>query len=252
MAPKAFLAAVGRLKTIAFIGVLIFAPLVAGAQEAEPARKLAVVSFGLFGDQDVFRNEATGAAQIVANRFGGDPVTIKYNTRKGGGATAEALDTALKSTAKNLNRENDILFLILTSHGSRDGLAVVAGPHRQMLTPIALGGMLERTSMRHKVVVISACYSGIFIPRLADPDALVMTAADAEHPSFGCRDKAKWTYFGDAFFNIALRRADNLRDAFVRARASVRQRELREGFDPSNPQMAGGEKVEPLVVARRR
>ena len=232
MAPKAFLAAVGRLKTIAFICLFIFAPLATGAQEAEPARKLAVVSFGLFGDQDVFRNEATGAAQIVANRFGGDPVTVKYNTRKGGGATAEALDTALKATAKNLNRENDILFLILTSHGSRDGLAVVAGPHRQMLTPIALGGMLERTSMRHKVVVISACYSGIFIPRLADPDALVMTAADAEHPSFGCRDKAKWTYFGDAFFNIALRRDDNLRDAFVRARASVRQRELREGFDP--------------------
>nr|WP_256477112.1 C13 family peptidase [Bradyrhizobium sp. 186] len=33
----------------------------------------------------------------------------------------------------------------------------------------------------------------------ANPDVLVITAADADHPSFGCEDKAKWTYFGDAF-----------------------------------------------------
>ena len=30
----------------------------------------------------------------------------------------------------------------------------------------------------------------------------------------------------------------------------VSKRERREGFDPSNPQTAGGEKVEPLLVAR--
>ncbi|WP_430648720.1 C13 family peptidase [Bradyrhizobium neotropicale] len=44
--------------------------------------------------------------------------------------------------------------------------------------------------MRHKVVVISACYSGVFVPRLANPYLLVITAADADHPSFGCPDKA--------------------------------------------------------------
>ena len=68
---------------------------------------------------------------------------------------------------------------------------------------------------------------------------MVITAADADHPSFGCRDGAQWTYFGDAFFNTAMRRATNLRDAFNQARDIVRQRELRNGFDPSNPQMAG-------------
>jgi len=30
----------------------------------------------------------------------------------------------------------------------------------------------------------------------------------------------------------------------------VFRRELREGFEPSHPQMAGGGKVEPLLVAR--
>ena len=109
--------------------------------------------------------------------------------------------------------------------------------------------MLGRTGVRNKVVIISACYSGIFIPRLADADTLVITAADANHPSFGCEDKAKWAYFGDAFFNAALRRANNLKDAFLMARSLVLRRELREGFEPSHPQMAGGGKVEPLLVA---
>ena len=148
-----------------------------------------------------------------------------------------------------MDAESDILFLILTSHGTRDGLVVSAGRTVETLTPPNLAEMLHRTGVRHKVVIISACYSGVFIPRLADADTLVITAADANHPSFGCEDKAKWTYFGDAFFNAALRRANNLKDAFLMARSRVLRRELREGFEPSHPQMAGGGKVEPLLVA---
>jgi hypothetical protein len=104
--------------------------------------------------------------------------------------------------------------------------------------------------VRHKVVVISACYSGVFIPRLANPDMLVITAADADHPSFGCRDKAKWTYFGNAFFDAALRQAKSIEEAFVVARALVQKRELQEHFEPSSPQMAGGANVQPLLIAR--
>ena len=96
---------------------------------------------------------------------------------------------------------------------------------------------------------ISACYSGVFIPRLANPNVLVITAADADHPSFGCRDKAKWTYFGDAFFNVALRKTKSLKDAFVVARALVRNHELREHFEPSNPLLAGGADVQPFLIA---
>jgi hypothetical protein len=99
------------------------------------------------------------------------------------------------------------------------------------------------------VVVVSACYSGVFIPRLATPDVLVITAADADHSSFGCEDKAKWTYFGDAFFNVALRQAKNLKEAFDIARTLVRKRELREHFEPSNPLMEGGVNVQPLLIA---
>jgi Peptidase C13 family len=73
-------------------------------------------------------------------------------------------------------------------------------------------------------------YSGVFIPPIADADTLVITAAGANHSSFGCEDKAKWTYFGDAFFNTALHQTSNLKAAFLLARSLVSKRELRQGF----------------------
>jgi len=230
--------------------VLAVAPPVSSVHAVEDAHKVGVVSFGLFGDQGVFRSEAAGAAQVVANRFDTGPIDVQYNSKKGGSATIDALAKLLQVAANGLDAENDVLFLILTSHGSPAGLAIKAGRLSQTLTPTKFAGMLARTGVRHKVVVISACYSGVFIPLLANPDVLVITAADANHSSFGCLDKAKWTYFGDAFFNAALRQARSLKDAFVVARALVRKRELREHFEPSNPQMAGGANVQPLLIAR--
>ena len=247
MTSKSWISRIGA-PLIAF--VLTVAPSVSQVHAVDDARKVSVVSFGLFGDQGVFRSEATGAAEVVAGRFGGGPINVQYNSKKGGGATIEALATSLQVAANRIDAENDVLFLILTSHGSRAGLAVKAGRLTQTLTPSNLADMLARTGVRHKVAVISACYSGVFIPRLANPDTLVITAADADRPSFGCRDNAKWTYFGDAFFNVALRQAKSLKDAFVAARALVQKRELREHFDPSNPRMAGGANVQPLLIAR--
>jgi hypothetical protein len=67
---------VRRLSASVIVFLLTWASMVAAAHAAENPRKMTVVSFGLFGDQSVFRREATGAAQIVANRFGGDPVVV--------------------------------------------------------------------------------------------------------------------------------------------------------------------------------
>jgi hypothetical protein len=63
------------------------------------------------------------------------------------------------------------------------------------------------------------------------------------------RDKARWTYFGDAFFNVALRQTKNLKEAFDVAHTIVEKRELREHFESSNPRMAGGADVQALLIA---
>jgi hypothetical protein len=230
----------------ASIALMLVCP--GAARAADGGHKVVVAAFGLWADQSVFESEAKGAADIVAKRFGGTDVVVRANTRWETQATNETVASTLDAVAKTMDAENDILVVILTTHGSPKGLAVKSGFTEETLSPWLLQSTLRYTGVRHRVVIVSACYSGIFLP-LAGPDTLVITAADATHPSFGCRDGAEWTYFGDAFFNNALRRAKSLHDAFNIAGKLVRKRELSEGFEPSNPQIAGGENVERLMVA---
>ena len=61
---------------------LIVAPPTPMVHAVGNAHKVSVVSFGLFGDQDVFRSEATGAAQVVAGRFGRGPINVNNATQK--------------------------------------------------------------------------------------------------------------------------------------------------------------------------
>jgi hypothetical protein len=235
-----------RLIAAAISAFLILPTAAIPAGSAEQRPEVVVVAFGLFGDQSVFESEAKGAAEIVADHFGGGQVIVRANTRERTDATVETLAAALDMAAKEVDAQNGILALILTSHGSRAGLSVkAAGASQDTLWPQTLAGMLDHTGVRHRIVIISACYSGVFIPVLANADTLVITAADAYHPSFGCEDGAQWTYFGDAFFNNAMRRTRSLREAFALARTLVRERELRSGFAASNPQIAGGENIEP-------
>jgi Peptidase C13 family len=215
---------------------------------ADSGRKVVVTAFGLWAEQSVFESEAKGAADILAKRFGGKDVVVRVNNRWETQATNETVASTLDAVAKTMDVENDILLMIFTSHGSRGGLAVKSGFTEETLSPWLLNTTLRFTGVKHRVIIVSACYSGIFLP-LAGPDSLVITAADATHPSFGCRDGAEWTYFGDAFFNNAMRRATGLRSAFNIARDLVRKRELSEGFEPSNPQIAGGENIERLLTA---
>ena len=76
----------------------------------EDARKLSVVSFGLFGDQGVFRNEATGAAQVVADRFGSRFITVQFNSKKRGCATIEGLAKSLQLAANGMDAEKTSCF----------------------------------------------------------------------------------------------------------------------------------------------
>ena len=128
------------------------------------------------------------------------------------------------------------------------GVSVVAGRHESVLSPTLLKRMLDASGATYRVVIISACYSGVFARKLADPRTLVITAASADRPSFGCQDGATWTYFGEAFYNQALRRQVRLDTAFAEAKSLVTARELREGFEPSNPQIAGGAEVLELLT----
>ena len=218
------------------------------ARSRDRIRELYIIAFGLFGPESVFASEATKAGQILRTRLQPDAqLRVRFNSKPGGNATSASLAAALRSAGQAMDPAKDILVVLLTSHGSPDGLAVVAGHRTETLSPRALRSMLNASGARYRVVIISACYSGVFARALAGPRTLVITAAAPDRPSFGCEDGATWTYFGDAFFNQALRSARTLDEAFCRARDIVTKRERNEGFEPSRPQIAGGSEVLPVA-----
>ncbi len=157
------------------------------------------------------------------------------------------LRATLAEVGAKMDPDRDLLFVILTSHGDQEGIGVATPEGRSFITPIELRTMLRESGARLSVVIVSSCYAGVFADALAAPDTLVITAADDDHASFGCRDGAKWTYFGEAFFSQALTKTRSLPTAFTLARQLIATREQAEGFDPSNPQMAGGERVLDLL-----
>src|SRR5689334_9174465 len=101
---------IGRIGVPLIVVILIVAPSVSPVHAAEDARKVSVVSFGLFGDQSVFRSEATGAAQVVAGRFASSSVNVQFNSKNGGAATIETLAKSLQAAASGMDAEHDILF----------------------------------------------------------------------------------------------------------------------------------------------
>src|SRR5258706_12928082 len=171
--------------------VVLFA---AGSMSAAENPNITVLAFGLFGAQSVFESEAKGAASIAAQRLGANAVIVRANTKTRGDVTVASVGDALQAAGERMDRDNDVLLLILTSHGSQDGVAVQAGRRVAILSPADLSLMLNRARVRHRVVIISACYSGVFLGPLASDGTLVITAGASATTSFGCRDKGKWTY----------------------------------------------------------
>ena len=131
-----------------------------------------------------------------------------------------------------LDPVDDVAVLVLTSHGGPQGIGLVTQREQGVMTPRDVGRLLDATRARYRVLIVSACYSGVFASALADPRTLVITAAAADRSSFGCQDGATWTYFGDAFFNRSLRSEPRLDAAFAKARTLVTEREKRERFEP--------------------
>jgi hypothetical protein len=207
-----------------------------------PAIELYALTLAGDGKQSVFMREADYVAKLLDERFAAHGRITLVNHRdhmaKRPLATQENLSRAVQALAERSGPE-DLIFIYLTSHGSASHELNLDQPRLQLndLSASTLATLLEPLKTRHKVLVISACYSGGFIPLLQDDKTLIMTAARADRVSFGCSEENDFTYFGRALFAEALEQTDDLQRAFELARASVAKREQSEGFEASEPQI---------------
>jgi hypothetical protein len=161
-------------------------------------------------------------------------------------ASLTNLRAVIGGVAQRMNLDEDILFLFLTSHGSRDARLGVEleGLSFSNFSATALAASLRESKIRWKVIVVSACYSGSFIKALADEHTLVITAASADRTSFGCANGNDFTWFGRAFLQQALNQTASFVDAFALAKKQIAEWEARDHNTPSQPQIAAGKLIE--------
>lgn len=224
---------------------------------AVPAQRPGVIDvYGLvyapYASEDVFLRESSMVAGVLGERFDATGRTVQLvnhasTTQTFAWATPLNLERTIAALAQRMDREADVLVVYLTSHGASN--FQLAADHWPLevngLTPQRLRQALDRAGIRHRVIAVSACYSGGWIAPLSDPHTLVMTAADATHTSYGCGRLSELTFFGRAVFDEQLRRTHSFERAFAAAVPLIRQREIDAGKDDgfSNPQMAVGGQI---------
>ncbi len=208
-----------------------------------------------FSEQDVFRSEINKVRELFDVRFGtsGHSLSLINNTYSWLDepiASKTSILRGLKRIGQQMNADEDVLMLTLSSHGDAD-IIQLANPPLAMenLDAAWLREALDASGIRWRVIVVSACYSGSFIDELASPTTVIITASAADKMSFGCTNTAEMTYFGQAFFAEALRSNSSFESAFKDARLRVNERESLMGFEPSEPQMVIGSLMETALPA---
>jgi hypothetical protein len=132
----------------------------------------------------------------------------------------------------------------LSSHGSPAGAVV----DDRILAPGVLDAMLDRTcGARPTVVVISACFSGVFVPTLARANRMVLTAARPDRSSFGCGEANRYPYFDDCFLQ-SMKGAHDFPALGRAVQACVAAKEIETGAEPpSEPQLFVGGTLKPIL-----
>jgi len=209
-----------------------------------------VIVIGLDSDP-VFGREAREAGKVLSRRFDASGRTLVLAGGDGqGGAvlpmgSLHALSLALARVAELMNPDEDVLVLYSTSHGIPLGITYHDGDEGYgVLTPARLAGLLGELRLHNRLLILSACYSGIFVPALRSDSTALFTAASAERPSFGCAAENDWTFFGDAMINRAMRKPQPLASASKEALKLVGEWESKKKFEPSQPQVSIGTRVD--------
>lgn len=208
------------------------------------------LGFGGSDRQTVFESETQYAKNVAERLFGTDrrAVTLYNNVAQldtQAIANTYNLEHALQGIARRMNVDEDVLLLVLTSHGGEDATLAIEleDVPLKTLDADALSTMLDDANIQWRILIISACYSGSFIDALENEQTLLITAASADRNSFGCSSERELTVFGEALFQRALSDDTNLVEAFAHARELIRQWETEADLPMSKPQIRVGHQL---------
>ncbi|GAA4868311.1 C13 family peptidase [Luteimonas vadosa] len=210
---------------------------------------LYVVGFAGDGHEDVFRNEVAYLEALASRRMDarGRVVSLVNHADSLGGtprplATLRNLRHVLARIGEEMDPAEDLLLLFLTTHGTEDHELVLQlfPVVDSVIRPGELREALDQSGIRWRVVVVSACYSGGFLPALRTPDTLAISAAGVDRTSFGCGSDSVVTDFGRAFLVEGLNQDLDFAAAFDHAATRIERWEREDSLEASMPQIHVG------------
>lgn len=231
----------------------LLAQSAAGLAVGDP-QKIEFYFLGVAGDgtQEIFLRELQFVSDLLETRLQtSQHQFLLANNRQSADvfplATRTGIERAVNALREKMNVEQDILLTYLTSHGSEDHRFHIAMPGLE-LPPVSkkeLADILQKSGIRWQVVIISACYSGGFIPELQSDTSLIITAARDDRQSFGCDDRNDMTYFARAYFKEAFAESSDFIQAFDAAKVLIDEWEKKDfpDDDRSEPQIFVGKAI---------
>jgi hypothetical protein len=138
------------------------------------------------------------------------------------------------------NRTSGGCLIYMTSHGSPDGIEIGDG----IFPPKSMANLVSNAcGDRPTVVIVSSCFSGVFVPALAALNRLILTAARPDRTSFGCGQALQYTFFDECVLQ-SLPASHDFPDMAAMTQACVAAREKKEKMAPaSEPQLSVGASV---------
>jgi peptidase C13-like protein len=233
-----------------FVAVLMLACGPALGAGPEPGRWQAVLVAG-DNAQPVFDNAVEALARWLADR--GTPAADIHRFSASQPPRDPAVEPAsadriLQRIASLRPLPGERCLIFVTSHGQR-GEGIWLAQSEEYLRPARLAQALSvGCSQVPSVVILSACYSGAFVAGpMRAPNRIILSAARADRPSFGCQADRTYTVFDECLL-AALPRASTWRAVNEASLGCVRRRERQLGVLPSQPQASFGAAVRDLAV----
>ena len=188
--------------------------------------------------------EAIGTPPAMIHRFSDAPDTLA-KPRVQLASKARVLD----GIAGLRPQPGQACLVFMTSHGAH-GPGLYLAAHEEFLTPDELDSALSAgCAASPTVAIVSACYSGVFAqPPMARPNRIVLTAAAADRPSFGCGAGAEYAFYDECLIRSLHSLPRDWQEVIADTGSCVAGLEARDKQPASMPQSAVGPAVAGLAV----
>ena len=140
-------------------------------------------------------------------------------------------------------------FVYMTSHGAH-GPGVFLAPHHEFVSPADLAEALDAgCGDAPTVAIVSACYTGNFAqPPMTRPNRIVLTAAAADRPSFGCGAGQELAFYDECLLQSLGSLPHDWPEVVTDTGRCVTKLETRDREPPSQPQGVVGAAAGALPV----